>query len=46
MPPKSAADHVAKMKAHQAQLDKELKQVQEEANHKEKEHVEEVAWQQ
>ena len=37
MLPKSAADRVAKMKACQAQLDRELKQVQEEADREEKE---------
>ena len=43
MLPKSATDCVAKMKVHQAQLNKELKQAQEEADCKEKQHVEEAA---
>ena len=40
MPPKSAADHITKMKAQQAQLDEELRQAQEEVDQEEKEHAE------
>ena len=42
MLPKSAVDHVAKMKAHQAQLDKELRQAQGEADCEEEERAEEA----
>ena len=37
MPPKSATQKVAEMKAWQAQLNQELKEAQEEADHKEAE---------
>ena len=44
MLPKSAADHIAKMKAQQAQLDEELRQAQEEADREEKERTEAAHW--
>ena len=43
MLPKSATDCIAEMKAQQAQLDRELKQVQEEADREEKERTEVAA---
>ena len=44
MLPKNAAERLTNMKAYQAQLNQELKEVQEEADHKENQHAEEVVW--
>jgi len=43
MLPKTFVEKLTKMKAHPAKLNQKLKEVQEETDHKEKEHMEEAA---